>query len=104
MKIEGITIPGTPTESKISAYADDGTLTLKNDWSTTRAFDRVSNFERASGSKLNMKKTEGIYVGQQAGREHGPVPIKWRMDNIRVLGTKIGNDMHQDWEKNNGKS
>lgn len=97
-RIEGFSIPGCSQTSKISAYADDGTLTLKDDLSVTRAFDQINNFERASGGKLNLGKTEGSYIGQQAGREHGPVPIKWRTTNIRVLGTNIGNDMNQDWE------
>ena len=42
---------------------------------------------------------EGVYVGQQAGREHGPVLIKWQADNVSALGTTIGNNMHQDWDK-----
>lgn len=46
-----------------------------------------------------MRKTEGIYVGQQAGKQHGPVPITWRVDSIRVLGTNIGNDMNQEWSQ-----
>ena len=38
-------------------------------------------------------------MAQQAGRDHGPIPITWKTDNIRVLGTNIGNVMSQDWEK-----
>ena len=97
--IQGIQIPRTPRQSKISAYADDGTLTLRNDASVIRSFDVVDRFEAASSGKLNYEKTEGIYVGQHAGREHGPVAITWKPDNITVLGCKIGNDMQQDWNK-----
>ena len=95
--IEGVHVPGNQKRSKVSAYADDSTLTLKDDLSVTRAFDVIYKFERASGSKLNMSKTEGVYVGQQAGRDHGPVPIKWNTDGIKILGAKIGNDLEQDW-------
>lgn len=98
-KIEGISVPGTPKRSKISAYADDGTLTLRDDTSVTRCFDKVTQFEAASGSKLNLEKTEGIYIGQQAGRAHGPVPIQWKVDHITVLGTTIGNNMNQNWQR-----
>ncbi|CAB4042076.1 Hypothetical predicted protein [Paramuricea clavata] len=93
-KIEGITIPGSPVESKISVYADDGTLTLKDDLSATRAFDQIERFEPASG----LRKTEGTFVGQQVGRQHGPIPIEWKMESVRVLGTNIGHNMQQDWE------
>ena len=98
-RIEGIPVPGSQDESKISAYADDGTLTLKDDRSVARAFEVIQQYEAASGSKLNMEKTEGIYVGQQAGRTTGPVPITWKTDAITVLGTKMGNNMEQDWQK-----
>ena len=47
---------------------------------------------------------EGVYVGQQSGRKHGPVPIKWKADNIRALGTNIGNSMQQDWDIAIGKT
>jgi hypothetical protein len=46
-----------------------------------------------------MTKTEGIYVGAQAGRTTGPVPIQWRTDAITVLGTRIGNDLRHQWER-----
>lgn len=98
-RINGIRIPGTPQESKISAYADDCTLTLQDDLSVTYAFDTIGDYERASGSKLNLKKTEGTYIGAQAGRDHGPVPITWDTTGIQVLGTHIGNNMAQDWAK-----
>ncbi len=98
-RIEGIAIPGTTETSKISAYADDATLTIKGDRSIARAFEVIERYERASGSKLNMDKTEGIYVGTQAGRTTGPVPIKWKIDAITVLGTRIGNDLSQIWER-----
>ena len=44
-----------------------------------------------------MSKTDGVYVGQQAGRVHGPVPIMWSTDGIMILGAKIGNGLEQDW-------
>lgn len=98
-RIEGILVPGTNDKSKISAYADEGTLTLKDDRSVARAFEVIQRYEAASGSKLNMEKTEGVYVGQQTGRTTGPVPITWKTDAITVLGTKMGNNMEQDWPK-----
>ena len=73
--IEGILIPGSTKRSKISMYADGSTLTLKNDFSIQRSFDVIRDFETVSGSKLNLTKTEGIYVGAQSGRRQGPIPI-----------------------------
>ena len=43
-------------------------------------------YEKGSGSKLNLGKTEGMWFGSMAGGEDGPVDIKWRTDFIKVLG------------------
>ena len=59
-------MPGTPRTSKISQYADDSTLTLKDDQSVVRSFDVIVRYESATGGKLDMTKTERIYVGNQA--------------------------------------
>ena len=98
-RIEGVTVPGTAKRSKISQYADDATLTLESEQSILRSFEIINTFEAATGSKLNIDKTEGIHVGRKAGQMHGPVPKKWKEDNIDVLGTKMGNNEQQEWTK-----
>ena len=67
--IEGMKIPGTTEQSKISQYADDATLTLADDQSVIRSFDIINKFEVATGGKLNMEKTEEIYIGNNAGQD-----------------------------------
>ena len=83
---QGVRLPGSSEESKISQHADDGNLTLVDEYSITKAFEIVRIFEKGSGSKLNFYKTEGIWFGSMAGRTDGPVNIKWRTDFIKVLG------------------
>ena len=102
--IEGMKIPGTIEQSKISQYADDATLTLADDQSVIRAFDIINKFEAATGGKLNMEKTEGIYIGNKAGKTQGPVPIRWKTENIDVLGAKIGNNQQQQWREKVAKA
>ena len=84
--IRGVRLPGSSEESKISQYADDGNLTLADEYSITKAFEIVRIFEKGSGSKLNLDKTEGMWFGSIAGRTDDPVNIKWRTDFIKVLG------------------
>lgn len=102
--IQGIPIPGGNGETaKITQYADDATLTLRDDMSVQRCFDIVTRYERGSGSKLNYEKTEGIYIGKQEGRQHGAVPITWKNDFLEILGAQIGPSLEQDWRKPLGK-
>ena len=81
--IRGVRLPGSSDESKISQYTDGGNLTLVD---VTKAFEIVCIFEKGSGSKLNLDKTEGMWFGSMADRTDGPVNIKWRTDFIKVLG------------------
>ena len=90
--IQGIQIPGSKNkQSKVSQYADDTTLILANDYSITQAFNIINIFERGSGSRLNPKKTEGLWIGSQAGRTSGPVNITWVADKLKILGVYLGN-------------
>ena len=73
-------------------------LLLPNDRWVTAAFDVMKTFQHASGSKLNMEKTEGMYFGYQQGRTNGPVPIPWKTDGLEILGTRMNKTMEQDWE------
>ena len=100
-KVHGVHIPGGHgAEDKISQYADDSTLTLTDDPSLIRAFNILDRYQAGSGSKLNLTKTEGTYIGRHAGKTHGPIPIKWKAQNLTILGIQIGSQMHnQNWAK-----
>ena len=84
--IRGVRLPGSSEESKIGQYADDGDLTLVDDFSISKAFEIIPIYERGSGSRLNLGKTEGMWFRSMAGRKDGPVNIKWRTDCIKILG------------------
>ena len=84
--IRGVRLPGSSEESKIGQYADDGDLTLVDDFSISKAFKIIRIYEKGLGSKLNLGKTEGMWFGSMAGRKDGPLNVKWRTDYIKVLG------------------
>ena len=85
-EIRAVRIPGSSEESKIGQYADDGDLTLVDDFSITKAFEIIHIYKRGSGSRLNLGETEGMWFGSMAGRGDGLVNIKWRTDCIKILG------------------
>ena len=47
-RISGVRLPGSSEESRISQYADDGNLTLVDEYSVTKAFEIVRIFEKGS--------------------------------------------------------
>ena len=51
--IRWVRLPGSSEESKIGQYADDGDLTLVDDFSISRTFEIIRIYEKDSGSKLN---------------------------------------------------
>ena len=84
--IRGVRLPGSSKEFKIGQYADDGDLTLIDDFSISKAFEIIRIYEKGSGSELNLSKTEGMWFGSMAGREDGPVNKEWKTDCIKILG------------------
>ncbi|WP_419585360.1 reverse transcriptase domain-containing protein, partial [Thiolapillus sp.] len=91
-EINGIQIgvSSTNTEStattKIKQFADDTTLTLKDEKDIKLTLETVENFEKYSGLKLNKGKSTGTWLGskqEQSGNESG-IPMK--KGKIKILG------------------
>jgi len=51
-----------------------------------RTYDR---YERGSGSKLNISKSKGLWLGPWSGRLDPPVDLDWTSVKIKVLGVYI---------------
>ncbi len=49
---------------KLSAYADETTLLLKDMLSISKALKHVDDFGQIAGPKLNRDKCEGIWLGR----------------------------------------
>ena len=58
--IDGLFLPGSNDQVKISQYADDRILLLHGEFSVCKAFEMIAIYEKGSGSKLNMHKTKGM--------------------------------------------
>ena len=86
----GIKIPNsTVSLPVVSLYADDTSAIVTSDPGIKAVFDTYSRFERASGSKLNLSKCKGLWLGSWRGRSDLPVDIDWSSDTIKVLGIFI---------------
>lgn len=93
--IKGLPVPGSLETAKISVYADDGTAILTDTESVKLVLDLCTLFGRASGAKLNLSKTKGIFLGKWKRREDHPFGISW-VDNCKILGVKLGNFLTYD--------
>ena len=94
-RITGLSIPGSSSPlSPISQYADDTSLIVGSD---DAIFDTYSLFEAASGAKLNVFKSKGLWLGSWSGRQDPPVQLDWTSDKMKVLGIFIGpGDLEED--------
>lgn len=90
--ILGLRLPGFPNPlPAVSLYADDTSVISISDAATLAVFDVYSAFERGTGSKLNLGKCEGLWLGSWRNRSDSPVAILWNSTKIKVLGVFIGN-------------
>lgn len=84
--IEGFLLLGAGAlQFKISQYADDATCILKSEVSLRHVLRVVHSFELGSGAKLNMSKSEAMWLGQWRGIGDSPFGLKW-VTKICILG------------------
>ncbi|MES9882662.1 MAG: reverse transcriptase domain-containing protein [Sedimenticola sp.] len=93
--ISGISLPGSADQSKISLYADDSTATLTNLKSVQIVLDTCKLFGKASGSKLNIYKTKGMFLGKWKTRSDHPFGISW-IEHAKLLGRRLGSFITED--------
>ena len=77
---------------KISQYADDMTAYIATMDSLEELFDTLRKYELATNAKLNVSKTEGLWVGEWKGREDRPLNLKWTSVSVKFTGVNVGND------------
>ena len=100
-KINGLNIPGTNDQLKLSAFADDATLILSDYTSIFTSFGIISNYEKASGSKLNRGKSCGIWLGKWKFNKDKLCDIVWTNEIHKIVVFFLGNGEYSDtnWKK-----
>ena len=74
--IKGIEIDGM--ETKLLQFADDTTVFLSDLNSAKALFKLLDYFEKVSGLKLNVEKTEAMWIGSDINREDTLFGVKWQ--------------------------
>jgi len=85
---------------KISQYADDSTLLISNDVSIVFALQCINKFCIYSGMKLNVNKTEGIWLGPYRHNAEVFEGITFTRNPVRCLGLYIGHDKEGCYREN----
>ncbi|CAC5382961.1 unnamed protein product [Mytilus coruscus] len=94
--IVGLKLPGSPVECKVSVFADDTMGILTSDESIKKFVYLIDLFGKGSGSKLNKNKTKGMFLGAWKKRkENHRFGIDF-VDNLKIVGIKIGNNLTED--------
>ena len=80
-------------EKIVSAhYADDATIAILQNRCFKEVIKDLDDFGEASGSKLNLQKTKGLWTGPWTNRTDEPISIKFTNKNVKSLGVYFGND------------
>ena len=80
-------------EKIVSAhYMDDATIIIKQNRCFKEVIKELSEYEEASGAKVNYNKTKGLWTGSWKHRRVSPMKITWTNKNVEKLGVFFGND------------
>jgi hypothetical protein len=96
--IKGIAV-GTK-EIKLTLYADDMTAIIRDKISATNLLSVMKLFQKCSGLKMNLEKTEGVWLGSKRFCQEKPFGIKWPDEPVRLLGLYISYDLEKATQLN----
>ena len=82
--ISGVTIRNI--QQKILQYADDTQIIVSDNSSIAEVFKQLRLYEEATGAKINIGKTEGLFMGKWKNRHDKPFNCKWTNDKVFALG------------------
>ena len=96
-KIKGIEVGNLPI--LISQYADDTTLILNgSEMSLKESINELNTFAKISGLKLNVDKTQVIWIGNKIYSEETFLPelnLQWGRTKFTLLGIEFSVNLHE---------
>ena len=89
--IKGFLLPGASGQHfKIGQYADDSTCLVKDLFSLDRLFTLLRKYEAGTGAKLNVSKTEAMWLGAWRSKPEAPYGLTW-VSKMKILGVWFNN-------------
>ena len=82
------------TELKLSMYANDLKAFIKDECSANHLFKLINDFGACSGLKINISKTEGMWLGSLKRHlgNHAPFHIAWPEEYVFAVGVAFAYD------------
>ena len=75
----------------LSAYAGDVEVLQTENDDFNKLQTCLEVYEKASNAKVNLEKSEGLWVGSWRNRIDNPLGIKWNSTGLKILGVYLGN-------------
>jgi exonuclease III len=88
------------SEIKLTQYADDTTLLLSEVESIQHALQCIEEFSEYAGTKLNMAKCKGIWLGPLKNSANEYCNITFTNDAVKCLGVYVGHNKEECYNKN----
>lgn len=110
-EMSGLKVDGSCNAFKLTAYADDITVIVKDQRDIDVVIYSISLYERASSAKLNWSKTEAFWCTEKEECCHInvkpviPGNVRWEKEGFKFLGIFLGSEEYQrkNWEGVNDK-
>jgi len=67
-------------------------VAVTTEQSIENLFNTLKIYEEATNAKINIDKTEALWVGKWKNNIHKPLGLKWVNDMVKFVGTYIGNN------------
>lgn len=103
-QLSGFNISSDPgiDSVKLTAYADDVTVVIKDTEDVTKLVSTLNTFQQASSARINWEKCESFIVGdwKSEGPPKLPQQCGWARDGFKVLGVYFGTTGYteKNWE------
>lgn len=90
--VSGVRLPGTERDAKISLYADDTALVFPDPRSLPGIQTALNLYAKASGAKINLRKSQGILLNQPPLQPQDQLGYTWLPPDstVEYLGVPVG--------------
>lgn len=92
--------PKSNVNIKVSAYADDITVIIRNDKDVQILERTLECYNKASSGKVNWEKSDTLWCGEDNKKPLLPGRLQWKSSGFKYLGVFLGREDYrrQNWE------